>query len=138
MAAPKATPDERGLGPAAKEVVEHASALARLEARLALLEVKEKLQSLGLGVGLAIAAAVIALYAFGFGLATVVAALETALPAWASLLIVTALLVLTASVLGLVGVHTIRSSVPPVPEQAIEEARKTSEVVRANGGRRGQ
>jgi len=67
----------------------------------------------------------------------VVAGLETALPAWLSLLIVTVVLVLAASVLALVGVRTIKSSVPPVPEQAIEEARKTSEVVRANGGRQG-
>ena len=38
---------ERGVGPAAKQVAEHASTLARLELELALLEVKGKVAALG-------------------------------------------------------------------------------------------
>ena len=74
--------DEAGLGPAAKGVAEHASALARLEVRLALLELKQKLTALGLGIGLALGGALLALYGLGFGLATIAAALATALATW--------------------------------------------------------
>lgn len=47
---------EHGVGPAAKQVAEHASTLARLELELALLEVKRKVAALGVGIGMSIAA----------------------------------------------------------------------------------
>jgi hypothetical protein len=129
------TDQEAGLGPAAKDVVDHASALARLEIRLALLELKQKLASLGLGAGLAAGAGILALYALGFGLATAAAGLATAMSTWLALLIVTAFLAVVAGTLGLLGLGAIRKGVPPVPEQAIEEARRTSEAVRTDGRR---
>ena len=48
--------ERRGVGPAAKEVAEHASTLARLELELAALEVKRKVAALGVGIGLVIGA----------------------------------------------------------------------------------
>jgi len=128
--------DEAGLGPVAKDVVEHASALARLEVRLALLEVKRKLSALTVGIGLAAGAALLALFALGFGLSTLAAALATAMSTWLALLIVTALLVLLTGVLGLLGMSAIKKGLPPVPKQAIEEARRTNEAVRADGRQR--
>ena len=44
-----------GLGDAAKQVAERASALARLEARLAAIELKQKLSTLSAGIGLRLA-----------------------------------------------------------------------------------
>jgi Putative Actinobacterial Holin-X, holin superfamily III len=130
------TAREPGVGPAAKEVAEHASALARLELRLALLELKQKLTALGLGIGLAVGGAILALFALGFGLGTVAAALATALSTWLALLIVTAGLLLVSGVLGLLALRTIKKGVPPVPEQAIAEAKRTSEAVKADGSQR--
>ena len=121
---------ERGLGPAAKQVAEHASTLARLEMELATLEVKRKVAALGLGIGLVVGAAVFGLYALGFGLAAAAAGIATALPTWAALLIVFGALVLLALVLGMVGLGSIRKGTPPVPEQAIEEAKLTTEAIR--------
>jgi len=43
-----------GLGGAAKQVAEHASALARLEIELAKLELGRKVASLGIGIGLGV------------------------------------------------------------------------------------
>ena len=124
-----------GLGAAAKEVAGHASALARLEARLAVAELKEKASTLGLGAGLGLGAALCALFALGFAAATGVAALATVLPTWLALLIVTAVFLLLAGVLGLAAVRVLRRGTPPVPRQAIEEAKLTTEVVRhGNGG----
>ena len=122
-----------GVGPAAKEVAEHASTLARLELELAGLELKRKVAKLGLGIGLVAGAAVFLFYAVGFGLAAGAAAIALALPMWAALLIVFGALVLVALVLGLIGLRSIRAGTPPVPEQAVTEARLTTEALKRNG-----
>ncbi len=122
-----------GIGTAAKQVAEHASALARLELELAQLELKRKVGNLGLGIGLALGAAVFALYALGFGFATVAAALATFLPTWLALLIVFGALLLIAIVLALIGLNRIKRGTPPVPEQAIEEAKRTQAALKGDG-----
>lgn len=122
-----------GLGATAKEVAEHASSLVRLELELAQLELKRKATNLGIGIGLTIGAAVFALYAVGFLFATIAAGLATAMSTWLALLIVTLGLVVIAAILGLVGVWRIQKGTPPVPEQAIREAKLTTEALRADG-----
>ena len=122
-----------GLGAAAKQVAEHASALARLELELAALELKRKVVALGIGVALLVTAVVFGLYALGFGLASAAAALETRLSTWASLLIVAGGLTALAVVLVTLALGRIRRGSPPVPKQAIEEARLTTEALKQNG-----
>ncbi|MDQ3891273.1 MAG: phage holin family protein [Actinomycetota bacterium] len=126
--------DARGVGPAVREVAEHASALGRLELELAALELKRKAASLAVGIALALAAAVFGLFALGFALAAAAAALATVLATWLSLLIVCGGLAFLALVLGLVALSGIRRGAPPVPEQAIEEAKETAAVLGSNGG----
>jgi Putative Actinobacterial Holin-X, holin superfamily III len=118
-----------GLGASAKGVAEHASALARLELELAQVEIKRRLTALGIGAGLAAAAALVALYAVGFLFATIAAGLATAMPWWLALLIVTLFLVLVLVVLGLVARSKFKGG-PPVPRQAIEEAKQTTEALK--------
>jgi uncharacterized membrane protein YqjE len=125
--------DSPGLGTSAKGVAEHASALVRLEMELAALELKKKVSSLGIGIGLAIGAAVFLVFALGFGLATIAAGIATALPWWAALLIVTVGILVVAAILGLIGVRLINKGTPPVPEQAIAEAKRTTEALKHNG-----
>jgi hypothetical protein len=122
-----------GLGVAAKQVAEHASTLARLELELAALELKRKFAALGVGVGLAIGAAVFLLYMLGFGLATIAAGLATFLDTWLALLIVTVFLLLIGAVLGFLAMRFFRRGTPPVPEQAIREAKLTTEAIKSNG-----
>ena len=123
----------RGLGGLAKRVAEHASSLVRLELELAALEVKRKVRALAVGIGLAIGAAIVAVFALGFLFATAAVALATFLSTWLALLIVTlGLFVLTAA-LGLVGVAKIKKGTPPVPEQAIHEAKLTTSALKNNG-----
>jgi Putative Actinobacterial Holin-X, holin superfamily III len=119
-----------GLASAAKRVSEHASAIARLELRLAALELKRKGVALGLGIGLGVGAAVLGLFALGFAFATAAAALATVLSTWLALLIVTASLSLLAGILGLLALGSLRRGTPPVPDQAINEARRTTEALR--------
>ena len=129
-----ATENHTGLGAAAKHVAEHASALARLEVELAGLELKRKVASLGVGIGLAVGGGIFALFGLGFGLAAVAAALATFLATWLALLIVFGGLMLLAGLLALIGLGRIRKGTPPVPEQAIDEAKKTTEALKADGG----
>lgn len=123
----------RGVGPAAKDVAEHASTLARLELELAALELKRKVAALGMGIGLVAGAGIFLLFALGFGLAAGAAALALVVSTWAALLIVFGGLVLFSLVLALIGLSTIKKGTPPVPEQAVEEARLTTEALKSNG-----
>lgn len=125
--------ERKGVGPAVKEVAEHASALARLEMELASLELKSKAAALGMGVGLGIGAGVFLLFALGFGLAAGAAALALVLPTWAALLIVFGALLLVTFVLALLAARAIKKGTPPLPEQAVAEAKLTTEAIKANG-----
>jgi membrane protein implicated in regulation of membrane protease activity len=125
--------EHRGVGPAAKEVAEHATTLARLELELAALELKRKVAALGVGIGLVASAAVFLLFALGFGLAAGAAALALVVSTWAALLIVFGALVLFSLLLVRIGLSAIKKGTPPVPEQALEEARLTTQALRSNG-----
>jgi hypothetical protein len=125
--------DHGGLGAAVKEVTEHASTWFRLERELAVLELKKKVTSFGIGLVLAIGAALVALYALGFLFATITAALATFMPTWLALLAVTLFLFVTAGILGFVGFGRIKRGTPPVPEQAIREAKLTTTALKGDG-----
>jgi tetrahydromethanopterin S-methyltransferase subunit C len=125
---------EMGFGTAAKQVAEHASALARLELELATLELKRKAAALGVGAGLGIGAAVVGVLMLGFALATIAAALATFLATWLALLIVTVFLLVLAGILGLLAIRAVKRGTPPVPEQAIREAKLTTEAITSDGG----
>jgi putative superfamily III holin-X len=123
--------DSPGVGTAAKQVAEHASTLARLELELAGLELKRKAGAFGAGIGLGAGAAVVAVYAVGFVFATIAAGLMTFLDPWLALLIVTlGLFALTAG-LGLLARSQIKRATPPLPEQAIREAKLTTEALKS-------
>lgn len=123
----------RGVGASVKDVTEHAKALVSLELELAKLELQGKVAALGVGAGLFAGALVFGLFGLGFTFATIAAALATFLPTWLALLIVTLFLFVVALVLALVGRGRIRKGTPPVPEQAIREAKLTQEALKSNG-----
>ena len=125
--------EAQGLGGAAKQLAERASSLIRLELELAGLELKRKAGLLTTGIGLAVGAAVLVFYGVGFGLAAIAAGIATATSVWLALLIVTIGLVLVAGVLVFFAQRAIKKATPPVPEQAIQEAKLTTEVLKHNG-----
>jgi hypothetical protein len=122
--------DGLGLSGATKRVADHARSFVRLELQLAAAEVKKRLAALGLGIALLVGAAIFALTALAFGLAAATAGIATALPVWLSLLIMFGGLLLLAMMLGAVGAVLLKKGAKPVPEQAIEEARLTTEAIR--------
>jgi protein-S-isoprenylcysteine O-methyltransferase Ste14 len=120
----------RGIRAPLKRVVAHATALARLERELARAELERKAATMGAGAGAGLAAALTLVFAMGFGFAAVAAALALVVPWWLALLLVfLGLLGLTAA-LALVSRSLFRNSTPLKPEQAIDEARLTKQVVR--------
>ena len=124
------TEQQQGVGKATKSVAEHASALVRLELELAALEVKRKLVSFAMGIGLVLGALLFLLYALGFGLAAAAADIATAVPLWGALLIVAGGLFVLTMLLGAFGLMALKKGTPPVPEQAIREAKLTTEALK--------
>lgn len=133
MPTPAASAEPQGVGAAAKQVAEHASAIAKLELELAGLELKQKAGNLGAGVGLGIGAALVALYGLGFLFASFAALLALVVDTWLALLLVTVGLFALAAILGLVALRKVKRGSPPVPEQAIREAKLTTEALKSNG-----
>jgi len=129
----RASDHEAKLGASAKQVAEHASALARLEVELATLEIKRKIASLGRGIAFGLVAVLLLLYALGFGLAAAAAGIATQIPVWAALLVVTGVLVILLALFGALAAVSIKRGAPPVPDQAILEAKLTSEALRHDG-----
>ena len=109
------------------------TSLAALNLELAKLEGKQKATALGLAGGLGAGAAVLVVYGVGFAFAAAAAGLAEALPLWLSLLIVAAVILLGAGVLGFLAMRSARKASPPQPSQAIQEAEWTLKTLRGNG-----
>lgn len=121
-----------GLGGVVGAVAERARALARLEAELAVAELRAKAKPFGAGAALLAAAAVLAMLAAGFALAAAAAGLALAMPLWAALLVVAGSVLLVAAVLGAVALASVRRASPPVPERALAEAKRTAVVLKGH------
>ena len=122
-----------GVGDAAKQVADHAKQLVSLEMELAALELKRKVANLGAGAALLVVGGVLALYGLGFVFATAAAGLDAVMPHWLSLLVVGLVLFLVAGLLAFIGARRLQRGSPPVPEQAIEEAKLTTSALKSNG-----
>ena len=118
------------IGGTAKLVADKASSIVQLELALAAAELKRKLRSLGLGIVMVSGAAVFIVFGLVFALATIAAALATVFSTWLALLIVTGGLFVLAGVFVVLGIGRIKKGTPPVPEQAIAEAKLTAEALR--------
>lgn len=118
------------IGGAAKLVADKASSIVQLELALAAAELKRKLRALGLGIVMVAGAAVFVVFGLILGLATIAAALATVFSTWLALLIVTGGLFVLAGVFVVLGIGRIKKGTPPVPEQAIAEAKLTAEALR--------
>jgi hypothetical protein len=125
----------RGIRESIRRVVGHARSISQLQKELATVELKEKATKLGAGAGVGVAAGIMGFYAVAFAFATIAAALALVLDLWLALLILFAALLLLTVVLALVGIKMIKKGTPPVPEQALEEARLTRQVLKGGHAR---
>jgi H+/Cl- antiporter ClcA len=118
-----------GVKAQARAVNRRMKSIAQLNLELAKLEAKQKATALGIAGGLGLVAVVLVLYAIGFSFAAAAAGLSETLPLWASLLIVAGIIVLVAAILALLARRYARKATPPKPEQAIEEAERTIQML---------
>ena len=126
-------PAIRGSVRQAKQVRTRAQSLLRLITELAQLETKRKAAALGKAAGIGALAGVLVFYAIGFLLAAAAAALSETLALWLSLLIVAVALLLVALVCVLLARRFGRQAAPPGPTEAIEESKRTVEMLQGHG-----
>ncbi|GAA1504863.1 phage holin family protein [Sphaerisporangium rubeum] len=122
-------------GELVKQMSEDVSRLVRDEIRLAALELSRKGKRAGLGAGMFGGAGVLALYGGGALIAAVILALALVVPGWLAALIVGAVLLLLAGVLGLGGKRQVSKATPPLPTQTIESIKADLDAVKQGAHR---
>ena len=138
MATPPSTPPrdsaDKSVGELVFDVSERTSTLIREEIELAKAEIREKLMSLVRGGVAGIVAgtfAFLALILIMHGIAWLLDDLFFSGNVWAGFFIEAAFFLLLAAAGGLFAYRAMQRGAPPVPEQAIEEAKRTREMLEA-------
>lgn len=129
---PPPPPDQRSIADLVVEVSENASTLVREEIELAKAEVSEKVSKLARGTGIGIAAgafAFLALIMILHGIAWVLGEELFSGNIWAGYFVTAAIFLLLAALAGWIASKALKAGAPPVPEQAIEEAKLTKEML---------
>lgn len=136
MAEPTAPPpqsqDDRSLGELVIDVSEKTSGLIREEFELAKAEVSEKIGQILRGSVVGIAAGIfafLALILIMHGIAWLLDELLFDEKFWPGFFIEAAFFLLVAAAAGAFAYRAVRAGAPPVPEQAIEEAKQTKAVL---------
>jgi len=129
------TSDQQNLAAAIAEVSDRVTLLVREEIELAKTEVTTKLTRIAKGVGVGLAAGLFLILALLYGLNGLAWLLWYVLPTGDSpnffwgFFALAAILVIVAVLAGFIAFRVLRSSSPPTPTMAIDEARKIRETV---------
>jgi uncharacterized membrane protein YqjE len=140
MAEPSSTPppvpppgqEDRQLAEIVFDVSERASSLVREEIELAKAEVSEKVGKLLRGTVVGVAAGVFAFLALILVMEGIAWLLNEEVfdgKTWPGFFIEAAVFLLVAAAAGLIAFRAVKAGAPPVPEQAIEEAKLTKEML---------
>jgi hypothetical protein len=124
--------DERSLADLVVDVSEHASTLVREEIELAKAEVSAKVSKLGRGAAVGVAAgtfAFLALILILHGIAWLLGEELFDGNIWAGYFVTAGIFLLIAALAGFIAFRAVKAGSPPVPEQAIEEAKLTKEML---------
>jgi len=118
-----------------RDVTELVPRLVQEEFALAKSELTDKGKHAGAGVGLFGGGGLFAFFGVAVLIAAAVLGLAEAVPAWASALIVAAVLLLIAGALALVGRSQVRQAVPPVPALAVDSTKQDVQAVKESARR---
>src|SRR5215208_4134904 len=125
---PEPEPDQRSMAELVIDVTENASTLVREEIELAKAEISDKVGKLLRGSVVGIAAGVFAFLALILVMEGIAWLLNEEVfdgKAWPGFFIEAAAFLLIAAAAGLIAYKAVKAGSPPVPEQAIEEAKLT-------------
>ncbi|HEY2480418.1 MAG TPA: phage holin family protein [Solirubrobacterales bacterium] len=129
---PNAPQDERKLGELVFDVAEGMSGLVREEIQLAKTEVAEKAGKIARGAVVGIAAGVFAFFALILVMEGIAWLLNEEVfngKTWPGFFIEAAAFLLIAALAALIAFKAVKAGSPPMPEQAIEEAKLTKEML---------
>lgn len=113
-----------------RQMSEQVSRLIRDELRLAKIELAEKGRRAGIGAGLFGAAGMLAVLAAGSFVAAAILLLALVMPAWLAAVVVGAVLLAVAGLLGLIGKRRVAEAAPPTPDMAIESVRTDIDMMK--------
>jgi len=133
---PPQEPDRRSVAELVFDVSEKASSLIREEIELAKTEVTEKVSKIARGSVVGIAAGVFAFLALILimeGFAWLLNEEVFDGKAWPGFFVEAAVFLLIAAGAGFFAYRSVQAGAPPVPEQAIEEAKRTKEMLEGEG-----
>jgi uncharacterized membrane protein YqjE len=114
---------EETLGGLVHRLSEQLPELIRSEIHLAQAELAEKGKKAGVGIGMFSVAGLLAFFGLAVLVTTAILALALALPAWASALVVAAVLLAGAGLAAVLGRNRVQAATPPKPELAMESVR---------------
>jgi len=130
--APPPPPDQRSLADLVVDVSEHASTLVREEIELAKAEISDKVGKILRGSAVGVAAGVFAFLALILilhGIAWLLGEELFSGNIWAGYFVTAGTFLLIAALAGFIAFRALKAGSPPVPEQAIEEAKLTKEML---------
>ena len=134
---PEGPKDERRLGELVFDVTEGVSSLVREEIQLAKTEVAEKAGKIAKGAVVGISAGVFAFLALILVMEGIAWLLNEEVfngKTWPGFFIEAAVFLLVAALAGLLAYKAVKAGSPPVPQQAIEEAKLTKETLTGEPG----
>ena len=122
---------EKPLGEIVSEVTSKAQLLVREEIELAKAEVTQKVSRIAKGAGFFVGAGILAVFAlvYLFQFLALGIADWLGLKEWVGFAIVTVGLLGVVALLAALGINSMKRGAPPVPELAIEEAKKTRAAI---------
>ncbi len=99
-------------------------------------EMIRKLKALGVGAGLLLGALVVLLFFIGVLLTAAILALSLVMQGWLAALLVAAVLLIIAVILGLVGYRVLKKGIPPIPSETIHGLKLDLNVIKGVGKRK--
>ncbi len=109
--------------------------LVQREIELVKTETVTKLKALGVGAGVIAAAVLVLLAMLGVLLTAAILALSQVMPGWLAALLVAAVLLIIAGILGLIGYRILKRGVPPFPSESIDSLRRDLRAIKGIGKR---
>ena len=125
------TDDDRSVGELVNRLSQQTSTLIRQELQLAQTELQEKGKHVGIGAGMFGGAGLVALYGVGALVAAAIIGIGTLLDPWIAAVIVGVVLLAVAGILALLGRKQVERGTPPLPQKAIESAKRDVNEIKA-------
>lgn len=125
------TDDDRSVGELVNRLSQQTSTLIRQELQLAQTELQEKGKRVGIGAGMFGGAGLVALYGVGALVAAAIIGIGTLVDPWIAAVVVGVVLLAVAGILALLGRKQVEHGTPPLPQQAIESAKRDVDEVKA-------